>query len=190
MDEQNIDSSDEFKKMDTEKEHTSFNMPPNTGYSEKKSGASKLLVLILSLIVLVLVGGTFYLFRDRLVGSKDNNKTTPAPTMRSPIVEETPEPTPEPIDRSNFKLRVLNGTKTSGLASDVSSKLKDLGYQIDKTGNATNSAFTSTQVRVKADSSSLLDQLIKDLSPDYTASGSSSLKGSDTVDAEVILGTE
>jgi hypothetical protein len=106
------------------------------------------------------------------------------------VVTPTPEPTPEAVDRSKFKIRVLNGTTKTGLAASVSAKLKDLGYQTDKVGNATNSAFQTTLVRVKQSSTGLLDQLIRDVAPDFSAASSTELKDSDSADGEVILGTK
>lgn len=178
----NESAHEEFRRVDTSQTQ------PSIEYS-KKNGASKPLLLVLSLIVLLSIGATGYLLKDKFTSSEEP-MSTPSPTggLEAPITQ--PSPTPS-FDRNKFTLRLLNGTKTSGLAATVSAKLKDLGYIINKTGNATNSAFTKTAVRVKKESSSgLLEQLIKDLSPDYSVEEAVNLKDSDTVDAEVILGDE
>lgn len=169
---------EEFKKVDT------FQTSNYEGYN-KKNGASKPLLLVLGLIVLLAIGATGYLLRDKFTRSEPT--PTPTPILETPVAE--PSPTPS-FDRSKFTLRVLNGTKTSGLAASAAAKLKDLGYQIGKTGNASNSAFPRAVVRVKESASGLLDQLVKDLSPDYDASDGGKLKDSDDVDGEVILGTK
>lgn len=150
----------------------------------RPKGSSKLHIFILVLLGLAIIGGTVYLLRTQF-----SQEPTPTPTPEAPIVTPASEPTPAPLDRSKFKIRVLNGTTKSGLAASVSAKLKDLGYQSDKVGNATNSAFTRTVVRVKSSATGLLEQLIKDLTPDFEASSDSSLKDGDSADAEVILGT-
>ncbi len=188
--------ADEFKRLgqnmddknDTKTFHSSSNS--NLNYSDyqnnERKGVSKLLLIVLVVVVLGLIGGTGFLLRDKFAPSQ-KAEASPSPSV---VAEVTPAPTPQSLDRSQFKIRILNGTKTSGLAASVSAKLKDLGYQIDKTGNATNSAFEQTQVRAKDSANGLIDQLIKDLSPDYQAASSSGLKSSDTADGEVIIGTK
>ena len=156
----------------------------------REDGVTKAAVISIVVVVLILIGAAGFFLKTRI--DKLTAEPSPTPLAETPIATatSTPEPTPS-FDKSKYTIRVLNGTKTSGLAASVSAKLKDLGYTIDKTGNATNSAFTNTVVRVKKDSSTgLLEQLIKDLSPDYSAKESIKLKDSDTNDAEIILGTE
>lgn len=141
-------------------------------------------LIILILIGVAVIGGTVYLLKYQF-GGVSGPAATPEP---SPIVSEpTPEPTPA-FDRSKFKIRVLNGTTTSGLAKTVSEKLKELGYQIDKTGNAPKQDAKQTIINVKTSAVGLAEELIKDLSSDYQASVSGELKDSDNADAEVIIG--
>jgi|SRR3989344_4861012 len=171
---------EEFRRVDTQQS------PDFTGYN-KKDGASKPLLLILGLIVLLTIGATGYLLRDKFISAE------PTPTPASGGLLETPvtQPTPTPsFDRSAYTLRILNGTKTSGLAASVSAKLKDLGYVVDKTGNATSSAIAQTTIRLKDAPEGLLDTLIKDLSDEYSAVAGKSLDEDDEVDAEVIIGAE
>lgn len=165
--------------------NVNVNPPVESGYNGKK-GDSKALLLILGLIVLVVIGMVAFFLRDRII--KPSGESQPSP---SPIVQEFPSPSPSPeFDRSKYTLRILNGTKTSGLAASVSAKLKELGYNIDKTGNASGSAIPRTLVKVKAATSELLEQLIRDLSPDYDGSASAELKDSDTVDGEITIGAK
>jgi hypothetical protein len=152
-------------------------------YNNRRSG-SKLHLLILVLIGLAVIGGTVYLLKSQF-------ETKPQPTPSPQIADSTPVPTstPEPIARAEYKVRILNGTETSGLAKTVSEKLQGLGYQIERTGNATNSAFESTVVRAKSGKIEIIDQLIADLAGDYTAASSpASLRDNDGADAEIILG--
>src|SRR5687768_13608131 len=117
--------------------------------NQDEVGMSKAALIITILVILVLLGTAGFFLKSRI----DKLTAEPSPT---PIVETTPvesfTPTPEPepeFDRSQYTLRVLNGTKTSGLAGSVSEKLKELGYEIEKTGNATSSAIAKTTIRVK-----------------------------------------
>ena len=158
------------------------------GNRATKSNKPKTVILLL--IALVVIGGSVYLLKGKLFKS---GEAQPAPSSSpSETAQETPTPTPTPsIDRSKYTVRILNGTSTSGLAASVSAKLTGLGYKQDKLGNATNSSFTQTQVRVKPSAVSIMDQIIKDLSPDYQgASSASALKETDAADIEVIIGAK
>lgn len=162
-------------------------MHPGMVGAHKKSGSSKSIHLIILLIVgIAVIGATVYLLKG---GSL--NKPSPSPTS-APVVVPSPIPSPSPevVDRSKFNIRVLNGTAKSGLAASVSARLRALGYLSDKTGNATNSAFTQTVVRVKTTATKLLEQLIKDLQPDFSATSAGNLQDSDSVDGEVIIGAK
>jgi hypothetical protein len=146
-------------------------------------------LIILGLIGLAVVGATYYLLKYQF--NQPELSATPAPSSQ-PLSESTPVPTATPIaiDRGEVTVRVLNGSGKTGLAATAANTLKDLGYKTDKTGNATNSAFPQTVVRVKKDKTDILNALIQDLKPDYEAVASTDLKDADTVDAEIILGTK
>ncbi len=155
---------------------------------EKKSSKR---ILILGLIGLGVIAAIVYLLKNQPSGSKTPSSS---PSITRAVITTTPAPTPVPglskEDRAKFTVRVLNGTTKTGLAASVSAQLKELGYKTGKTGNATNSAFTKTLVRVKASAQALADQLVADLAGQFdAASSSAALKDSDTVDAEIILGT-
>ena len=169
-----------------EEQHQPINNQFSSSHMDQKksNGVSKILVIIVGLIVLVLIGVSGFLLRGQF--SQLTAQPSPSPIAET-ISEPSPSPSPE-FDRSKYSIRVLNGTKSSGLAASVSAKLKELGYTADKTGNATSSAVARTTVRVKEQMDELLEQLIKDLAPDYDASAGASLKETDTVDAEVIIG--
>jgi hypothetical protein len=159
-------------------------------YNGGGRSSAKWQLLILILVALAVLGGTAYLLRNRFNLALTAMQPSPTPV---PTVAATPSPTPVPtpsVDRAKFKVQVLNGTDKSGLAGTVADKLKGLGYQMDKSANATSSAFKRTEVRVKKDNNDLLNQLIKDLSPDYDATAGAVLKATDTNDAQVILGTQ
>lgn len=167
---------------------TSSSLSSGSLYAGKKNGASKPLLLVFGLIVLLVIGATGFLLRDKF--TKEEVVLTPAPesSLETPVNE--PSPTPEAFDRGKYTLRVLNGTKTSGLAASEAAKLKELGYQIGKTGNATSSAIAQTTIRLKGEPEGFLEALIKDLSADFEAVAGKALDSDDDVDAEVILGAK
>lgn len=160
------------------------------GYRQSTNRGSKVYLFILGLVGLAVLAGAVYLIKNQLKPGPDS-QSAPAPQVN--IVESSPLPTSIPLalDRSKYAVRVLNGTDTTGLAASVSGKLKDLGYRIDKIGNATNSAFSRTQIRVKAGDNVLANQLIKDLSYRFVAASSSAhLSPEDGADVEVVIGAK
>jgi hypothetical protein len=74
------------------------------------------------------------------------------------------------------------------LAASAAATLKELGYQIDKTGNAPKQNVEKTEVRIKESAKGLDEGLLNDLRGSYDATLSGTLKDADTADAEVILG--
>ncbi len=50
------------------------------------------------------------------------------------------------LKKEDAKIVVLNGTKTSGLASATAKELKSFGYTVLETGDASNSEYTSTVI--------------------------------------------
>lgn len=167
-------------------------IPSSSVYSSynRSNSSNKLHVIILIIIGLAVILATVYLLKGNFNFQGVNPSPTPEESKISSTPTSAPSPTPTSIDRSKYKIRVLNGTGRSGLAASVSAKLKSLGYQIEKTANATNSAFTQTQVNVKDGNLGLIEQIIKDLTPDFIGVSGSILKSSDPSDGEVILGTK
>lgn len=148
--------------------------------------------LIIGLVALIVIAAIVFLLKNQyipFVGSPSNIVISSPSPSPSPTPSPTPTPTPEP-DRSQFKLRVLNGTTTSGLAASLADKLKGLGYQVDKTGNNSNQSVAQTQIRVKPGNASLSAELIKDLTGTYDATIGADLKPTDTVDGEVVIGAK
>lgn len=165
-----------------------YNQKPNSVIDQPilppKNDRSKLAVLI-PVIVLIAIGGTLFFYRDKvrsLLNRPKQEAVTPAPT-------ETPTPTPTiAIDRSKFKVRVLNGTPKTGAAGVLADKLKEKGWTIDKTGNATSSAIARSTIRGKLDDDAAMKLLMTDVT-DYEASISSDiLKTSDKADLEFVIG--
>lgn len=189
MDENN---KEEIKSEEVPKENMQTDFRPVNRFSSltgeplpEPKELSKTLFLVVGIIVLVLIGGSAFLLRGKFQKPPVEEPKEPAVQISSPPV--TPEPS---FDRSKFTVRVLNGTKKTGLAASVSAKLKELGYKTEKEGNATSSAILRTEVRVKEEATGLLEQLIKDLSPDFDATSGALLKASDVIDGEVILGVK
>lgn len=152
---------------------------------QPKRGASKLHLIVLLLIGAAVIGGTVYFLKTQF---KPNSQVASETTQATP--EPTPEPTPTPepeANRADFTVKVLNGTTTTGLASKVTDQLKELGYKTEKGANAPKQDYEQTLISVKEGQDILLKTLIKDLS-EYEASSGPTLKESDPLDAQIILG--
>jgi hypothetical protein len=118
-------------------------------------------LLGVSSVVVVILG-------YRLLTAKPGlwSSTTPTPTATvaalassepsaspSPTATPTPEATAAPVastapaaQKSTITLRVLNGTKTAGLAASAKTKLTTAGFTVRTTGNAANQTYTSTYI--------------------------------------------
>lgn len=160
------------------------------GYRDRQpKGASKWHIIILLLIGGAVIGATVYLLQNQF-NFPGQPAAEASPTPAAQITEATPEPTPTPapLERAEFKVRVLNGTTEAGIAKQVLDKMKELGYQTDRAGNAPKQDYAQTVIRVKEGDSTISAQLTKDLSPDYDASIAADLDKDANVDAEIILG--
>lgn len=176
-----------------------FRRPPvdDDGYFERRNQplprkqGSIWHLLILILIGVGVIGATVYFLKYQFNATP---KPSPSPEMSSPSPSIEPTPTPAAMvdDRSQYTVRVLNGTSQTGLAGTILQKLKDAGFKTDRAGNATNSAFEQTIIRVKdsSNSAALVNTITKDLGSDYSPTSDTSLKGSDKADAEIILGAK
>lgn len=150
-----------------------------------KRGASKLHLVILLLLGIAVIGGTVYFLKTQF---KSNQQTAVVvETAPEPTLEPTPTPEPE-ANRADFTIKVLNGTTTTGLAGEITEKLKELGYKTEKGANAPRQDFEQTLVSVKPGQEILLNTLIKDLSYQFEASAGPTLKETDPLDAQIILG--
>ncbi|RJO60720.1 LytR family transcriptional regulator [candidate division WS5 bacterium] len=141
-------------------------------------------------VVILLIVFTFILIKKDWVMSRIL-KTSVNSSAEKVIVSPTPSPTPEPIfDRSEYKIRVLNGTRKTGAAGVLGKQLTDLGWVVDKVGNAKNQSTPQTLVSVKEGYGRLLQQLLDDLKEDYEATSGPVLSTEDTIDGEVVIGNK
>ncbi|MEK7617386.1 MAG: LytR C-terminal domain-containing protein [Patescibacteria group bacterium] len=183
------DSGEELEPESEEQPKKYFHPSPSSDlYAGSHSRSGKKMPFLLGIAIIILIlGGLFYFLKARPKASVE-----PSPSSATIAEESTPQPSPTPeFDRSKYTLRVLNGTSTQGLAASTSAKLKDLGYNIERTVNATNSAFLKTIIRVKPNLEELLENLLKDLAGiDIEGEEGPELKDSDTSGGEVILGSQ
>lgn len=103
------------------------------------------------------------------------NQTTITPTD---AVQFTPEPTREPtpteapiaVAKEELKIRVLNGSGTSGVAGKVATLLKEAGYTDVSTGNADEYDYEDVTIRYVKEAAGALPDVQKALENSYTVS--------------------
>ncbi len=107
------------------------------------------------------------------------------PVAVKPTVPQPVAPQPKPSD---YKVRVLNGTLVAGEAGRAADSLKNLGYDVTDTGNATAAGFVATRLRVTSDvPQQIIDQLKTTLLQTYDSVSQEGLSD-DQVKIEVIIG--
>lgn len=149
----------------------------------KKQRKGTRLIPIVLVIVIILGGGLFFLSRRR-AGQPEESPTPTAEVLSTPAPTETPEP----VDRAEVDIEVLNGTGIAGEAAFLQGKLRDLGYENIDVGNADDQDNETTRVTFSSDLSDVVVEEIKseleDIYKDVSASTSRSL----SLNVQVITG--
>jgi len=181
----------EFKFLKMDEQQT-----PTAGspiYQETQAKNAKWLWLLIALII---IGALVFAF-IRGIGPFAQFKGTATEEPTPSFVEEefaspSPEATTEAeLDKSEPKIRVLNGSGVAGLASSVKDYLEGEGYTISAVGNAPNYDFEQTVVRFKESFSKFQNILFSDLSDKYSVVvDNDNLEATDSADIEVIVGAK
>lgn len=119
---------------------------------------------------------------------KQSEQTTPAPDTKPaspPAVVKTPA-----VKKTDLKIQILNGTLVTGEAGRLSDKVKDAGYSVFSTKNASKNDYSATLLRLSdkfsvemvAELKTLLEATYETVELDKTPPSASS------VDGEIIIG--
>lgn len=111
---------------------------------------------------------------------------TTAPTTSSSSTSSVDKATG--LDRATLTVSILNGSGVAGVASKMSTTLKDLGYAIGSTGNADNFDYQNVTIQVKSAKSKFLPLLKKDIAASYTVGDATATLASGSADAVIIIG--
>lgn len=117
------------------------------GSKKKKKGGKGLLIVIAVLIIAAIGAGVWFIFSEPEVDDDFIATTSPTPVTS----ESTPTPTQEPIERSEIRIQVLNGTGIGGQAASTQEELEDLGYEDIEIGNADNQDFEAMSITFDED---------------------------------------
>ena len=151
------------------------------------------------LIILIIIGALVFAFL-RGIGPFSRFKATSQEQEESPspfVFTNSPAPSPQEatksagLDRSEPKIRVLNGSGKAGIASVVKDFLEGKSYKVTAIGNADNFDFEKTTLRFKATFAKFANLLEGDLSSNYSvAVDEEELEATDSADIEVIVGAK
>lgn len=153
------------------------------GSSLSNKGRSKAPMYIALVVILAVLGagGTYWYLQNRTPLRQDS---------AGQGEDLTQEPTPTPtvaFNRSEWTIEVLNGTTTAGLAARVASELKELGYNVVKTGNSSKKV-DATEVYVNAAMRAKQEGLIEDLEGDWGISQVTGALEDSTASARIVVG--
>ncbi len=167
---------------------------PGPIYQESQGGKNaKWLWLLIAIIIVAALVFAFV----RGIGpfgqlKKGSQTMQESPSPASFVASPSPEATSgAKIDKSQIKVRVLNGSGTAGVASSAKDFIESRGYKVISLGNATSYDFTQTIVKLKNSVMNIKDTLVSDLSGKYSVKVSSvPLEASDSADVEVTVGSK
>lgn len=160
-------------------------------FQETQSKNAKWLWL---LIFLIIVGALVFAFVKGIgpfaqfaTTSKVEESPTPF-SISSPTQEASPA---VQLDRSEPKIRILNGSGTAGAASSVKDFLETKGYKVTAVGNADNFDFEQTVLRFKSTFRKFEELLFGDLADRYSVrTNPEDLEATDSADIEVTVGAK
>ncbi len=113
--------------------------------------------------------------------------TTSAGPLTIVETEHAPSPSTE-LDKSAYKIQVLNAKGVQGVAAKTQDKLEELGYQVVDIDNA--SWRPNSIIKVKEGNEDLLECLTKDLEGEYNLTEPEILEEESEFDAVVIIGSQ
>lgn len=152
---------------------------------KKKSKGKKPLVLT---FVVILGGLGLYLIFKGVTGKTAEPSPTPDFTLTVP---STPEPaeTPEPVDKEEVTIEVLNGTGIAKEASFLQGKLADLGYKDIEAGNASSQDNTVTKATFSSSlPQEVIDEITEMLEETYDEVDVTTSRSLTDFDIEIITG--
>ncbi len=127
--------------------------------------------------------------------SRSANTDTQIGSQPIPIQTPTPTPVPSPtpkqqLIRSERSFEVLNGSGVIGAAKKLADKLRELGYQVIKVGNADRDDYPKNLILVGKDQREKVDVLIADLRDVIKIASVGGELTDSTASARIIIGKE
>ncbi len=171
--------------------------PAYAGGGGGRSFAIPKTALLFLLAALVTAGVVFGVMKSGIISGASvslPSLTKPTPIPTAVPSTPTPEPSPTPAyEKSEVKIKVLNGSGTKGLASEAKQQVLDAGYEEVLTGNADSFDFKVTEIEVKKEFAPVADDLKKafaDSIKDTDAIKVTTLDDDNTSDVIITLGAD
>lgn len=159
---------------------------PEISVEKKKPATSILVWAVVTILVALVTGGILFTIAKK--GSSGTIFFHPKPTP-TPTVVPTATPMPAQVDKTSFKIQVLNGGGTPGAASKMKTFLEDKGYTVSGTGNTDEYTYTETEIHGKSAMKDATTALQADLTGTYTVGTvAADLSSSASADVQVIVG--
>lgn len=116
----------------------------------------------------------------------------PAKPTPTPMPTAVPTPSVAALNKSDIKVRVVNGGGTPGAGSKMKTFLEGKGYTVASVGNADEYTFTETVITAKADKTAYVTLLMDDLKSEYSlgTSTGSAVEADAAYDVLVTVGKE
>lgn len=162
------------------------NVMPEISVHKNKPVSSLFVWAIVTILVALLTGGILFAAAKKTSPMHLFARPTPTPTA-APL--PTPTPTLAAVDKTSFKIQVLNGGGTAGAAGKMKSFLEGKGYTVSGTGNTGEYTYTTTEIHGKATMKDAIVNLQADLKDTYTmGTVAADLSASASADVQVIVG--
>lgn len=160
-----------------------------------KKSRNFVMMIIIFILFFSLGGGLVYLFQfyDIKITKKQNiSSVAPTPQQEKESEKSKATPTPQTINRLEYKMRVLNGSGIKGEAARIKDILTEEGFDIISVGNAQKSDYTDTVIQAKKEvKNTFLEELIATLQKsNRIATPESSLEKEAQEDILIIVGSE
>lgn len=142
----------------------------NPGQESKGDSKKKFLVSgALVLVIAAIAGGVWYVLQEPTFDDLGNGELTAPQQDLTAQDADSVTPTEMPIDKSEVRIGVFNGTGVAGEAAYLRGILEELDYEDIETDNADESNYQETHVFFSDFiTQSLRDELVRELEDIYT----------------------
>ena len=148
---------------------------------EKNNGGLKIWQVIIGIALAIGMGVGFYLLTNL-----DGGKQELAPVIEEEIAVT---PTVMPVNLSQYRLQILNGSGIEGEAGRIRERLEALGFKDFVTGNADSYDYEITEINYKQEiSDEVIIKIIEELDIDRETTKSAELEDDNEFDIRLILG--
>lgn len=139
-------------------------------------------------LILTSLAGSFTIFR---IGTQKDIQSNPESILPSTSPTVSPAPSPSVVNKSIYKIKVLNGSGTKGEAANAKAILEKEGFVVSDIGNAPENNYQESIISTKKLIGNEFVSEIKMALKSYIFSDKASeLTENDDVDVVIIVGSK